>query len=233
MGTPFTARAIFKMKKIARGFIPAEREFRRVWPLIEPIEGWLFGGQEKWLFKQARALPDGANIVEIGSFKGRSTCCLAFGCRGTKKRVFAVDSFDGNSWDFHERGFFEAFRRNVERCGLSEYVEPVAGVSSDVAKTWNKPIHLLFIDGSHRYEDVLADYAGFFPHVVPNGIIAFHDVQDCWPGVLQAWHGTVKRQLSGVGYCSTLGYGRKPRAKALNFHLLARPFWSKVGRSLR
>jgi len=210
MTTPFTTRAILKIKRTVRELNPAEREFGRVWPLICSVEGILFEGQENWLFKRARSLPDRANLVEIGSFKGHSTCSLAFGCRGTNKRVFAVDTFDGNAWDFHHRGFLPEFRRNVERCGLSEYVEPVVGLSSEVAKTWNKPIHLLFIDGSHRYEDVMADFAGFFPHVVAGGTVAFHDIDESWPGVVRAWNETIKGQLVDVGYCSTLGYGRKP-----------------------
>ena len=81
----------------------------------------------------------------------------------------------------------------------------------EVAKTWSKPIHLLFIDGSHRYEDVLADFAGFFPGVVPGGIVACHDVNGDWPGVYRAWHEVIKHQLSDIADCRTMGYGRKLR----------------------
>lgn len=212
---PLPRRIVLKIKRILRELPSAEREFLRVWPLIDSVEGLLLPGQENWLFKTARSLPNGANLVEIGSFKGRSTSCLAFGCRGAKKRVFAVDSFNGNQWDFHERGFFREFSENMKRCGLGEYVEPVVGTSSEVAKSWTRPINFLFIDGSHRYEDVLADFAGFFPHVVTGGIVAFHDVCESWPGVLKAWHETILHQLKEVGYCSTIGYGRKPERKTI------------------
>src|SRR5208282_5493160 len=103
MGTPFATRVVLKIRKTVRELDPAEREFGRAWPLINSVEGFLLEGQEKWLFKSARLLPDSANIVEIGSYKGRSTTCLAFGCRGTKKRVFAVDSFDGEVWESEYR----------------------------------------------------------------------------------------------------------------------------------
>ena len=186
-------------------------EFCRAWPLINSVEGLLVEGQEKWLFKNARSLPESANLLEVGSYKGRSTCCLAFGCRGTKKRVFAVDPFDRNEWDSHQDTFFHEFKKNIERCGLSEYVEPTTGLSHDVAKTWTKPIHFLFIDGSHRYEDVLADFIGFLPHVVPGGTVAFHDVCEGWPGVLRAWNETIKHQLTDIGYCTTIGHGKKPK----------------------
>jgi predicted O-methyltransferase YrrM len=212
MGTPFTTRVILKIKRTVREFNPAEREFGRIWPRIDPVEGWLFKAEGNWLFKRARSLPDGANLVEIGSFKGRSTCCLAFGCRGTKKRVFAVDTFDGGP-DLQRHDSFREFCLNIKRCQLSEYVEPVRGISWEIAKTWNKPVHFLFIDGSHIYEDVMADFASFLPHVVPGGIIAFHDVHENHPGVLKAWHETFKPQLTGVGYCTTIGYGRKTKGK--------------------
>ncbi len=211
MGTPLATRLALKIKRTIRELNPAEREFGGVRPLVNEIPGLLYGDEDKWLFTTARSLPDSANLVEVGSYKGRSTSCLAFGCRGSKKRVFAVDSFDGNDWDFREHGFFQEFRQNIDRCGLSQYVEPVVGLSSEVAKTWNKSIHLLFIDGSHRYEDVLADFAGFFPHVVARGIVAFHDVNEYWPGVLKAWHETIKHQLRGTGRCGCIMYGRKPR----------------------
>lgn len=166
-------------------------------------------GEERWLFDAAYSLPGQANIVEIGSFKGRSTCALAFACRGTGKRVFAIDTFNGNGWDLDECDFFPQFSENVERCGLSRYVEPVVGLSTEVGRTWSKPVHLLFIDGSHEYEAVKADFETFFPHVVPGGVVAFHDVIENWPGPLRLWHETVREKLAETGLCQSLAYGRR------------------------
>ncbi len=216
MGTSFTTRVALKLKKIARDISPVEKEFRRVWPLIEPIEGWLLDGEENWLFRRALALPDGANLVEIGSYKGRSTCCLAFGCTGTNKRVFAVDPFDGGP-DLPHHDSYDEFCSNIKRCGLTEYVEPIVGVSSTVAKGWSRPIHFLFIDGSHLYEDVMKDFASFFPYVVPGGTVAFHDVEPSKPGVMKAWNETIKPELTGIGYFSAIGYGKKPGRKFISF----------------
>ena len=66
------------------------------------------------------------------------------------------------------------------------------------------------IEGSCRHE---VDFFGFFPHVVPGGIVAVHDVVETWPGPLRAWHKHIKQHLQDVGYCSTLGYGVKPGVK--------------------
>jgi predicted O-methyltransferase YrrM len=211
MSTPFATRVGLKIKKIARELTetPADREFRRIWPLIDSIEGWLLPTEGKWLFDSARSLPNQANVVEVGSYKGRSTCCLALGCRETKRRVFAIDSFDGGP-DLPRANLFPDFSQNLLCAGLSRHVEPIVGLSSQVAKTWDKTIHFLFVDGSHQHEDVLADFNGFFPHLVSGGIVAFHDVTEGWPGVLRAWRETIKDQLTEIGYCDALGYGRKP-----------------------
>lgn len=205
-GLGATARAIYW------SLSPAERQFARIWPSIASVEGLLSSPrQERWLFEAALALPDGAVIVEVGSFKGRSTCCLAYGCMGTARHVFAIDTFEGNAHDFHRSQFFQEFSRNLQERGLSEHVTPIRSESARAAKEWDSPINLLFIDGSHRYEDVVADFCLFFPHVVRGGIVAVHDVVETWPGPLGAWHNIIKGQLRNIGYCGSLAYGTKPR----------------------
>lgn len=210
---PFVTRLKLKLKRIYRelGVPRLDREWADAWSLIDSVQGWMAPGQERWLFEAAYSLPHTANIVEIGSFKGRSTCSLGFGCRGTRKRVYAIDTFDGGGWNFDERDFLHEFEANVRRCGLSRYIEPIRGKSTEVAKGWEKPIDLIFIDGSHEYEAVKADFEDFFQHVIPGGIVAFHDVNEEWPGVLRFWRETASRQLAHVGNCSSLAYGRKPQ----------------------
>ncbi|HTU33380.1 MAG TPA: class I SAM-dependent methyltransferase [Candidatus Acidoferrum sp.] len=166
-------------------------------------------GQERWLFEAAYSLASPANIVEIGSFKGRSTVALASGCRGRRKRVFSIDTFDGGGWDLDQRDFFAEFSENVKRCRVSQHVTVLRGKSTDVASGWSRPIHMLFIDGCHEYEAAKADFDCYFPHVVPGGIVAFHDVNEDWPGVLRLWNETVRDRLVDVGDCHSLAHGRK------------------------
>jgi hypothetical protein len=206
-------------RRVRARLSPTESEFRRIWPAVNGIEGLLVSpDQERWLFKAGRQLPDLADIVEIGSFKGRSTSCLAYGIKGTRKHVFAIDTFEGNEKDFASRdSYYEIFLGNLKRNGLSSYVTPLRGVSSEVGKTWNKPIHLLFSDGGHEYEDVLADCQTFYPYVVPGGLVAFHDVHnfksDHGPigflGVLKMWQDIATPLLSDHHACATLAVGRK------------------------
>lgn len=183
---------------------------------IRDIEGWLLDGQDRWLLDVAHWLPDGANILEIGSFKGRGTVCLGLGCRGTKKHVYALDTFCGNDTDFVvDRPFYTEWQLNIKRFGLSDLVTPCFGRSDAFYRYWTLPIHFLFIDGSHDYVDVLADYENFYPHVVRGGIVALHDVgfragkNVGFEGPHRVWYETARKQLDEHGRCSTLVYGRK------------------------
>jgi hypothetical protein len=194
--------------------------FQEAWRIIEPIEGWLVSpNQEQWLFQVVRKMPRMANIVEIGSFMGRSTISMALGCLGSGRRVFAVDTFQGNAGDFvkGQHGvewtgdvFFDQFMANVEQSGVCDYVVPLMGISQEVGRFWKAPIHCLFVDGSHEFEDIQADLACFYPHVVAGGIVALHDVTPDWPGPYRIWNEKIRPQLIRTGSVGSLAYGTRP-----------------------
>ena len=191
---------------------PVEREFRRIWPIIDSMEGLLVSPiQERWLYEVARSLSEGAVIVEIGSYKGRSTACLAYGCRRSRKRVYSIDTFNGNETDFKGPGrgnFFDDWQRNISVNDLGKYVTPVIGDSRIIGKEWALGIDMLFIDGSHFYEDVIADFDNFSPHVVKGGIIAMHDVGS-HSGPTRVWEER-RYLLQDWAKCSTIAFGTKP-----------------------
>lgn len=65
-------------------------------------------------------------------------------------------------------------------------------VCKDIKQRLNRPLDLLFIDGDHRYESVLADVTMYSPLVRSGGIIALHDIQPSSPGS-HAYSGEVYR----------------------------------------
>jgi len=183
---------------------------------IRGIEGWLLNEQDRWLLDVARWLPDKTNVLEIGAFKGRGTVCLGLGCLHTRKHVYALDTFCGNDTDFVvDEPFYAEWEYNIRCFGLSSCVTPCIGRSDAFYKYWTIPLHFLFIDGSHDYDDVLADYINFYPHVMSGGIIALHDVgvhadkSVGFEGPHRVWHELAQEQLYDCGRCSTLVYGRK------------------------
>lgn len=196
----------------------SRRAYEKVRDRIERVESLLIPGQEFWLFNKARALRDGSRILELGSYKGRSTLSLAFACVGTRKHVFSVDRWQGmyddvinqpQLRDTFEDGFFETWMQNVVTNRLEEYVTPLVGDSRDIAEVWRSSIDLLFVDASHKYEDVVLDFDSYYHHVAPGGLMAFHDITPVWAGCWRAWHEYISPQLVETGIWSTIGYGRK------------------------
>ncbi|MGW4801755.1 class I SAM-dependent methyltransferase, partial [Nonomuraea sp. NPDC004297] len=68
------------------------------------------------------------------------------------------------------------FRATIAAAGLEEEVIAIVGRSEQVARLWNTPLGMLFIDGGHSEEPVTRDYEGWAPHVLPGGALVFHDV---------------------------------------------------------
>lgn len=65
----------------------------------------------------------------------------------------------------------------------AHYIKEDANV---VAKTWDKKIAVLFIDGDHTYEGCKADIDSWYPHMEEHGVILFHDADSNGPGILRA-----------------------------------------------
>jgi predicted O-methyltransferase YrrM len=142
--------------------------FAEVKPKLAGVEGWLTDEEGEALYSLAKECTGRGAIVEIGSFKGRSTICLAMGSKAGKSvRVFAVDTHWGPR--------LEEFNENIRRAGVDDVVEPVAGLSQEVALEFYEPVELLFIDGAHDYESVKLDFERWVPKLVEGGVVAMHD----------------------------------------------------------
>lgn len=137
-------------------------------PLIADVPGWLTDEEGEALYELARACTGKGVIVEIGSWKGKSTICLGVGSRGgSSVPIYAVDP--------HADYRFGDFKANVDRAGIADLVQPIASLSQPAADDFHEPIELLFVDGSHEYDLVLEDFEKWVPKVVPGGWVAFHD----------------------------------------------------------
>jgi len=153
--------------------------FKQVWKIVRRLPGWMPRDDAAFLFDAAMAAErlEGV-IVEIGSYKGRSACIMAFG--GTSE-IYCVDP-----WQDLGTGFplsVHDFWNTVNRFDFKARIHALQGRSADVRPTFDKPIKLLFIDGNHTYEDVKRDYELWEPLVVHGGWILFHDYSVEWPDV--------------------------------------------------
>lgn len=157
---------------------------------LSGIEGWLWLREAWRLHEAARQIPAGrqATVVEIGSMKGRSAIALAKGlsARGGEGRLYAVDP--------QEDERYEEFIANLERAGVRQLVEPIRATSHDAAHELRLAgIDVLFVDGSHEYEDVLQDVRDWGPRLGAWGVLGFND--PFWPGVNRA----LREEVAQVG----------------------------------
>jgi len=150
--------------------------------LIRPyrtIGGFLTEAEAVALFRGANRLRAGSTVVEIGSWKGKSTFCLARGMRGGT--LHAIDPFNAAG----EPGSAEVYARNREESPLREQFEAntrAAGVRTQIHQGFSRDfvdaipgIDFLLIDGDHSIEGARFDFEHFGPRIRRGGWLAFHD----------------------------------------------------------
>ncbi|NEO06106.1 class I SAM-dependent methyltransferase [Moorena sp. SIO3I8] len=191
---------------------------------VETIDGFLVPGQEEFLFNKVKSLPEDALIVEVGSYKGRSTAAMAFACVGTNRKIYCIDPWIGQCQDIPEKSVFEVWKENLDKYQLTPYIKSFQGYSLEILKRWGeltgeKTIDFVFIDGSHEYLDVLTDFGLLLPLMKVGGWMAFHDVVETWPGSNYLWHDIVKFRLTDHEYSTTLACGRVKTTQELSKEL--------------
>jgi predicted O-methyltransferase YrrM len=149
---------------------------------IEGVEGWLTAPQARRLYAAAAACPPDGRIVEIGSFRGRSTIVLASAAPAGAE-VVAIDPHAGTDRGpqeiaGHERAAEEdrlAFADNLARAGVAGRVRHVAAFSTDALDLVPGRVDVLYVDGAHRYGPARADLRDWGARVSPGGTLLVHD----------------------------------------------------------
>jgi predicted O-methyltransferase YrrM len=153
--------------------IRAMTDFDEAWSIAAAIPGWLTREQAEVLWRAARALPAGAQVVEIGSHRGRSTVVLGHAARAAGARVTAVDPFVAGRL-FGGASTREHFERSIALAGLTGTVRLVCAYSTALRRSWTEPIGLLYIDGKHDYW-TFTDDLRWSAHLPPGGQVLVHD----------------------------------------------------------
>lgn len=174
-------------------------EWARIEKYAFPIQGWASKRELCALFDAAKACTGRGVIVEIGSWKGKSTTALGLGSQAGKDvKVYAIDPHTGSPDHLAKRPgetiwTFDEFKRNIQVTGLSSTVEPIRDFSNRVAPTWKEPIELLYLDVNyHAYEPGKEDFLTWSKFVVDGGTIALHNTYPALGVVIrekQSFHG--------------------------------------------
>jgi MMP 1-O-methyltransferase len=139
------------------------------------VEGWLSEAQGRALYAAAAAVRHRGSIVEIGSWKGRSTVWLAYGARAAGARIHAVDPHQDSREDPGAKTLAE-FKANLVRAGVDQTVEAMVMTSAQAAAVLTGPVELLFVDGDHSFQGARSDADIWLPRVITGGVVMFHDV---------------------------------------------------------
>ena len=126
----------------------------------------------------------GDEILEIGSFMGRSTAYLATNIINSGKRVhvYALDTFEGSSEHANldiAGGFYEKFKENCQAFIEGGIVTPLKTRSDDantLARFKDNHFQGIIIDGAHEYEPVMEDILHWWPKLKDGGSMIGDDM---------------------------------------------------------
>lgn len=167
--------------------------------LPEDISGW---GGDSPIFNELikKILPN--LIIEVGTWKGQSAITMALALKdlGMDSKIYCVDTWLG-SLEFlddnkdernlmYKNGYpqiYYQFLSNVVHKKLENIIIPfpqTSDISFRFFKEKNITADLIYIDGSHNYEDVLRDLNNYYTLLNYDGIIFGDDYN--WSDVNKA-----------------------------------------------
>ena len=176
--TSATARTRLRTWRDRRVLDRVRPGFETALVAVEGVEGFTSPVELSLLYHLAAVRAEG-EIVEIGSYLGRSTIVLAHAAvEAGSPPVVAVDphtralGYDGEE-PFDTRAQFEA---NVARAGVQDMVRLEHALSTEAAERWSGgKVRLLFVDGWHSHEAVLADVHSWAPYLAAGASVVFDD----------------------------------------------------------
>ena len=197
-------------------------EIYKIKEFVDKIDGWLTDKEGKLLYNLAKKCTGKGAIVEIGSWKGKSTIWLGNGSKkGNKIKIYAIDPHTGSSEHKKKYGdvwTFKEFKKNIKNANINDVVIPIVRTSEQAAKKFGKSIELIFIDGAHEYNLVKLDFELWFPKVINGGIMAFHDSATAFfPGPKKVVEELIykSRYFKNVNFVDTITFAEKVKQNSI------------------
>jgi predicted O-methyltransferase YrrM len=149
---------------------------------LDGVDGWFSPDQVDRVATRAADVHTGGRIVEIGSFRGRSTIAIARSAADGVE-IVAIDPHAGNDRGPQEiEGFedeaaqdHEIFLANLTKAEVAERVRYIRKFSHEAHDEVGAPIDVLHIDGAHRFAPARDDIRSWGAMVAPGGTMLIHD----------------------------------------------------------
>ena len=158
---------------------------------ISSVKGFMPENEGEQLFFAARERATYGPCLEIGSYCGKSAVYIGTACKEVGGTLFTIDHHRGSEetqpgWEYHDPETWDEaakamdtlpfLRDTLRRADLEQTVVPIVGQSQIIAKHWNTPLSLLFIDGGHSRDEAHGDWHAWKNKLMPGGWLAIHDV---------------------------------------------------------
>ncbi len=139
---------------------------------------WFDRHASEWMriFESERLLDKPVTILEIGSWEGRSTCFFLQYLRSA--HITAVDTWQGGDEHatYTQVGEIERlFSENLARFGNRVTKNKSTSLEYFSKRNEETLFDVIYVDGSHRADDVMIDAIQSFAALKPGGILIFDD----------------------------------------------------------
>jgi len=192
----------------------------------EKAEGYLSLPEGRLLYKLARNHNVGGAIVEVGSWKGKSTIWLAYGSKAGKKgKVFAIDPHTGSP-EMPKGNSLKEFSQNIKKAGVADLVKPIVKTSEQAAALFKGEVGLVFIDGRHEYSFAKQDFELWFPKVKQHGVMVFHDTNlAVGPKKVVKENVFDSKNFRNIGFLDSITFAEKVKQNSFFDRLQNRKVW--------
>jgi predicted O-methyltransferase YrrM len=192
--------------KIGEGVFPIPYS-DDVFPMAQ---GW---NSEHPIFQRIVSKYVAPTIIEVGTWHGASAIQMARNLPNGMGRIYCVDTWLGalEFWTTHKdtperdlmlkHGYpqvYYHFLRCVQAAGVERYITPIPMPSLMAARYLSSEkvqADVIYIDGSHEYDDVKADIAAYMPLLRTGGTM-FGDDFSAFEGVARAVEETFGRTFA-------------------------------------
>jgi len=153
------------------------------------VPGWMSESDLSILCDLVQSLPPESKVIEIGTYDGRSLCCMALA--SPKTIFYGIDKFLDQwcddwpedkrhlSWPEFTSGYeapdIERTQKNVDTLGLTNVILLKGDSDSFHERFEDESIDMVFIDSSHDYVTVRRTLELYLPKVKSGGIVSGDD----------------------------------------------------------